>query len=641
MNKNNVIRKGLIIAIIVLFVGASVIPLTGSKSVEKTPVSKSDDTAYMGNFNEPTIVSISPSSQTVGTGESFTVSVYVEPSGPVIGVLFRCLYFDPNLIQANSVTKGTFFGGNEIMFSGGTIDNVAGTISDGYALVLIPDAVNTSGSVFVIEFTAQQINGTSVLDLEGVTIKGDFPPIPPVVCDGSVTVGTERYFDLTIGVIGNGTTYPLPGTYTYLEGTVVGLEAIPDVGWSFDHWDGDVGDPSSAVTNITMDDDEDVTATFTDTTPPITTCILDPSEPDGDNGWYVSCVTVTLNVMDEGSGVESTWYRLDVGYWKLYTGPFEVCEDGYHTVEYYSIDKAGNNEDPRSVDFKIDKTSPVTEHELEGFIGEDGWFLTNVTVTLSATDATSGVNYTKYKLDDGDWIPYEEFFIVTEDGEYNLSYYSVDLAGNTEPTNEVEFKIEKDTTPPETMHGSEGIMGDNGWYTSNVVVTLTAEDDSSGVDYTMYKLDDDDWIKKEYQGPFTFLVTEDGEHTIEYYSVDNAGNEEDDKGPFDFKIDKTLPTIDLTWDEENLKLIADVYDETSGVAKVEFYVNGDPVGTVTTAPYEWEVTNPKRGDKAQAIVYDNAGNDAVSKEVTVQSNSQSQSSSVTPIQRSMINMQRR
>jgi hypothetical protein len=32
-----------------------------------------------------------------------------------------------------------------------------------------------------------------------------------------------------------------------------------------------------------------------DTTPPVTTISFNPPEPDGENGWYVSNVTVILN----------------------------------------------------------------------------------------------------------------------------------------------------------------------------------------------------------------------------------------------------------------------------------------------------------------------------------------------------------
>ena len=45
---------------------------------------------------------------------------------------------------------------------------------------------------------------------------------------------------------------------------------------------------------------------FDDITPPVTTCTLDPDTPDGDNGWYVSNVTVTLKATDDMSGVNAT-----------------------------------------------------------------------------------------------------------------------------------------------------------------------------------------------------------------------------------------------------------------------------------------------------------------------------------------------
>jgi len=275
---------------------------------------------------------------------------------------------------------------------------------------------------------------------------------------------------------------------------------------------------------------------------------------------------------------------------------------------------------------------------------KDGWFVSNVTVTLTAEDniafvlraamneETSGVNYTMYKLDDDEWAIYEDPFVVTENGEYTLYYYSVDYAGNEEDVNEVDFKIEHDTVPPVTTHVFEGVRGDNDWFTSNVVVTLTAEDVSSGLDYTMYKLEDDtEW--QEYTGPI--LVTEDGEHTIVYYSVDKVGNEESVKGPFGFKIDQTAPTINLTVEKTGLikwLLTATVGDETSGVARVEFYLDGELLGEVTEPPYEWVCT--KKGT-ARAIVYDNAGNEAISDPVPVSKNvSQSQSTTtITPVLR--------
>ena len=378
----------------------------------------------------------------------------------------------------------------------------------------------TNEGIYDVRVKAKDVNGAESGWSDPLTLHNNLPPYAPsnpMPSNGSTDVSINASLSWNGGDPDSGPlTYALQKLGTSdldLEGILIadvtGVEIPADV------FDG-------SVTVVEQGDD---------TTPPVTNCTLDPIEPDGDNGWYVSVVTVTLVATDEGSGVESTWYRLNGGYWKFYYQPFEVSGEGEHTLEYRSFDRARNKEDTKKVEFKIDTKSPVTIHEFDGVIGKDGWFVGNVTVTLSATDATSGVNYTKYKLDDGTWMNYTNPFDVTENGEYTLYYYSVDLAGNTEPTNEVDFKIKHDTTPPNTTHNFSGIMGDNGWYIYNVVVTLTAEDDSAGVDYTMYKVDDGEWIL--YVD--SFVITKDGEHTLYYYSVDLVGNIES-TNEADFKM---------------------------------------------------------------------------------------------------------
>lgn len=81
-----------------------------------------------------------------------------------------------------------------------------------------------------------------------------------------------------------------------------------------------------------------------------------------------------------------------------------------------------------------------------------------------------------------------------------------------------------DLTPPETTCELEGEMEDD-IYVSDVTVYLNATDDHSGVDYTMYQLDGGEW--QEYEDPF--IVSDVGKHTVKFYSVDNAGNIEDEK----------------------------------------------------------------------------------------------------------------
>jgi len=80
---------------------------------------------------------------------------------------------------------------------------------------------------------------------------------------------------------------------------------------------------------------------YTDTLPPITTCIL---EGDSQHTIFLSNVTVILSALDNGSGVASTMYKLDAGDWTTYTGAFLVTEEGTHTLTFYSKDRYGNSE---------------------------------------------------------------------------------------------------------------------------------------------------------------------------------------------------------------------------------------------------------------------------------------------------------
>lgn len=71
-------------------------------------------------------------------------------------------------------------------------------------------------------------------------------------------------YGLDISVRGNGTTDPPPGSYTYAEGTVVTVRAIPAVGNVFDHWELDgVFAGTSPTINVTMTAYHAVVAVFT------------------------------------------------------------------------------------------------------------------------------------------------------------------------------------------------------------------------------------------------------------------------------------------------------------------------------------------------------------------------------------------
>jgi thermitase len=186
----------------------------------------------------------------------------------------------------------------------------------------------------------------------------------------------------------------------------------------------------------------------------------------GNNGYWRSTVLVELTATDDCTNVEDIFYTVDGGSTQTYGSGFIVGGDGAHTVTYYAVDFAGNIETENSVIINIDTTPPVTTEALAGTAGLNGWWISDVTVTLSAVDNFSGVAATTYRLDGGAVQNYTGAFVITGDGEHTLQFSSEDLAGNFEDVQEIIIKI--DTTPPVIE-----ISTDAGQYTRVDLITFT------------------------------------------------------------------------------------------------------------------------------------------------------------------------
>jgi hypothetical protein len=139
-----------------------------------------------------------------------------------------------------------------------------------------------------------------------------------------------------------------------------------------------------------------------DGTPPATTITLNPSAPNGSNGWYTSDVHITVSASDGvgGSGVVETRCALDPASAPatfddlpggcIFTGPGAVVTgEGAHTIYAASKDNAGNEEPPQSQTFKLDKSTPSAHLSAAGTMGSNGWYVGHVTITTSGVDSIS------------------------------------------------------------------------------------------------------------------------------------------------------------------------------------------------------------------------------------------------------------
>ncbi|GAA3399502.1 OmpL47-type beta-barrel domain-containing protein [Paenibacillus hodogayensis] len=170
-----------------------------------------------------------------------------------------------------------------------------------------------------------------------------------------------------------------------------------------------------------------------DETPPTTTIALAPSQPDGQNGWYVHPVTITMDAADTMSGVAKTEFSLDSGTtWQTYTGALTIFQDGQYTLSYRSTDNAGNAEAVKSVSFSLDSTAPViavSVPEEDGTYEASGELLPSFIVTdnLSGVDNNkTSVTLDTYSYTVGTTIPLYTLSL----GSHTFMVTSSDKAGN-------------------------------------------------------------------------------------------------------------------------------------------------------------------------------------------------------------------
>ena len=165
-------------------------------------------------------------------------------------------------------------------------------------------------------FSAKELQGDTVL---GTVTFQDMPTTPETEVSFDMPSDLEHASDLRIDIEGDG---------------IVDHQLQPKIG-------------------------EVVTLEEKDALSPVTE--ISPSGTQGLNGWYMNDVTVTLAATDgdSGSGIEKTEYSMDSGTtWTTYLEPFVVSREGMTVTQYRSADKAGNKEEIKIQEIKIDKTAP-------------------------------------------------------------------------------------------------------------------------------------------------------------------------------------------------------------------------------------------------------------------------------------------
>ena len=419
-------------------------------------------------------------------------------------------------------------------------DNIAPTVS--HTLSPVPNASTWNRSDVTVTFTAidddpgsgvASVTAPVTVDtetpLEGLLVNGSAEDTAGNVGTDSVTVRLDKTAPSIIGGIVSGT----KGTNGWYLGAVAvhfdcsdalsGVAACPD---DLTLTDNGANTASGTATDTAGNSaDDTVGGIRIDQEVPTTSASLAGTNA---NGWCTGLASVTLEGLDEVSGIDTTFYSLDGGDATEYTDPLSVGSQGAHTVTFWSTDLAGNAEaeDANTLIFKVDRIAPVTT-VINPDAPASGWFLTGaVPVELSATDSGSGIAETYFTIDDGPALTYGQPLLTDlATGRHTVTYWSVDQAGNTEAKRGLSVDVD-DVTPSIAGAASPG-ANDFGWNNTDVDVTFTCADADSGIAGC---------------GPNATVANEGAGQLVGGTTADVAGNTNSATvGPI--SVDKTAPTL--------------------------------------------------------------------------------------------------
>ncbi|MDD3164776.1 MAG: S-layer homology domain-containing protein [Oscillospiraceae bacterium] len=262
-----------------------------------------------------------------------------------------------------------------------------------------------------------------------------------------------------------------------------------------------------------------VTIKIDKTAPNITEVMGNP------NDWQNKDAAMTFTAADATSGIKIAVVTCDDGKTVTQTsGGFTADRNGTYTITV--TDNAGH---PATQDVKvtkIDKAAPVISNvDLTGTEGKQGWYTTDVTVAVTATDA-DGSNIKEYSFDGGATWQAASSMTYHVNGIHTVTVWVRDNAGNVTKQDAVAVKLDKDTPAVPTVTAKAGDTDYDGSFTGkDVVFTLDGTSTTSGHAKYQYSTDGASWQDVTAATLTHAANTPDAGVSYQFRAVNKAGKE--------------------------------------------------------------------------------------------------------------------
>jgi len=218
---------------------------------------------------------------------------------------------------------------------------------------------------------------------------------------------------------------------------------------------------------------------------------------------------------------------------------------------------------------------------------------TSINELISFTDHSSDIDgtITSWFWDFGDGTTSTQKNPTHQYSNIGTFTISLTVKDDDSATNKASKQITiYETNPPITIHDY-----DNLWHTNDFSINLLATDDHSGVAETYYKINDGPTQKLSDNGQ-PKITTEGPNNVIEYWSIDNVGNEETHHILSDIKLDKTFPTADagsdITTEEDTVVTLTSNSHDNIQIANYTWIFFDDGLKTVSGANPQYIFHNP-------------------------------------------------
>jgi hypothetical protein len=411
---------------------------------------------------------------------------------------------------------------------------------------------------------------------------------------GTPTISTSFGDNLALDRVEVAVTYPdgttKTSTRSYGAGEGLGVNISDTYSFQVDSADGNAADGSYQVMVTAYDKAGNVstakTIAFTvDNTVPVVDLAISagtqggkqPRE-DGTDYYYRSDVTISFAVIDvnfntsgvivtdkygnsDAEPISVTWSRVG----DMYVAAASISAEGNHIISIDAADMTGNKAVGKSISFCVDKTAPTVSLTLDGLSYDESrgivYLTSDASVTAAIADMTEdagdlNIQIVETKPDTSAGNPSyikteNRSFSFSDEADYTVNFYAVDMAGNQSATRTVTFRVDK-TIPDLSISGMPG-----GGTTANATaITFTMNEafwwDATG-QITIYRKAGDGQEEALYKtielNPTAFSsavtenLTETGVYRFEFTGTDKVGHTIETSQSF--TIDRDAPVVTL------------------------------------------------------------------------------------------------